>query len=116
MSNERATLIAAAGVLTGAGCPDMARAVLATLTPPAPAEDAAGWQPIETAPKDGTSVLLYTASGLIEGYWSFGEWEQCAIYCTYDGAGGPAFGCKPTHWMPLPASPAAIESIERRAE
>lgn len=63
------------------------------------------WQPIETAPKDGTPIWLYTASGQCEGYWNYGEWVQDAIYCTYDGTGGPAFECSPTHWMPLPPPP-----------
>lgn len=63
------------------------------------------WKPIETAPKDGTPIWLYTACGQCEGYWKYGEWEQDAIYCTYDGTGGPAFECNPTHWMPLPPPP-----------
>lgn len=68
-----------------------------------------GWLPIESAPKDGTAVLLYTADGVIEGYWQQDRWEQYTIYCTYDAAGGPAFNAKPTHWMPLPAAPANKE-------
>ncbi|WP_176928754.1 DUF551 domain-containing protein [Variovorax sp. YR634] len=69
------------------------------------AEIAGQWQPIETAPKDGTSILLYTSEGIIEGYWSHNDWEQSPCHATYDGCGGVAINCRPTHWMPLPAPP-----------
>lgn len=78
-----------------------------------------GWQPIETAPKDGTRIL---------GLTSFGDIEICE-YCTitnytYEEAGDGLFGRtvhvdefwsnnKPTHWMPLPAPPAAEKMGER---
>ena len=64
-----------------------------------------GWQPIETAPKDGTMVLLYgepynsAGEKIYVGQWdkdSFCFWFDC---CSY----GPE--CKATHWMPLPPPP-----------
>lgn len=61
--------------------------------------------PIESAPRDGTPIWLYTWAGQCEGYWNYGEWVQDSVYCTYDGAGGPAFQGAPTHWMPLPPPP-----------
>jgi hypothetical protein len=67
-----------------------------------------GWQPIETAPMDGTAILLFTGGGVIEGHWIYREWQQCAISCSYDGAGGPVFECVPTHWMPLPPPPGNV--------
>lgn len=62
------------------------------------------WQPIETAPKDGTFVLLFTACGCIEGFWSYGEWEQSVCAASYDMAHA-YIECRPTHWMPLPPPP-----------
>ena len=73
---------------------------------------AEGWRPIETAPRDGTPIWLYTGAGQCEGYWNYGEWVQDAVSCTYDGAGGPAFQCNPTHWMPLPLPPTSAEGVE----
>ena len=69
-----------------------------------------GWRPIETAPKDGTSILIY---GVWQGeisknpqYWdifkavhSFGEW----LVCDCDIYGATVL--KPTHWQPLPKTP-----------
>lgn len=84
-----------------------------------------GWQPIETAPKGGTWVLL--TGGTIDYGWDGGEpptmvvgqalvhhkeghtfyqfaWYDSGYYGEYEN---------PTHWMPLPppptASPAPIE-------
>lgn len=57
------------------------------------------WRPIDTAPRDGTRVLLYVpdwhfASKYQEGFWSGSYWES------FDGT-----SCAPTHWLPLPAAP-----------
>lgn len=66
---------------------------------------AAQWQPIETAPKDGTAILAYTAEGQCEVSWLHGEWLQSPCYSTYDGCGAAVLLCPPTHWMPLPPEP-----------
>lgn len=62
------------------------------------------WQPIETAPKDGTRVLLFTRwlgdgqyhcppfDDVQIGLWDRDEWELINIG-------------DPTHWMPLPSPP-----------
>lgn len=57
------------------------------------------WQPIETAPKDGTQLLL-TCVGWAEpvvAHWNAGAWDD-GDYCDY------MTGL--THWMPLPPPPA----------
>lgn len=73
------------------------------------------WQPISTAPKDGTPLLLFCAdyapaffvgswgrTDLPEGhedYWAGWSWaeEILANHCAMEP--------EPTHWMPLPATP-----------
>ena len=60
------------------------------------------WQPIETAPKDGTEILTIRSNGYIaKGVWyenPFGR-EDTVIDC----ASGKWWSV--THWMPLPAPP-----------
>lgn len=70
------------------------------------------WQPIETAPKDGRSVLL-----LMEGVAIEGRYDETATYNSPDDRWYPvqvsSHGCgccgssnePPTHWMPLPEPP-----------
>lgn len=58
------------------------------------------WHPIETAPKDGRDVLLFTPSpfnGITIGSW--GKW--IGGWGDQDGDMYP----DPTHWMPLPEPP-----------
>lgn len=72
------------------------------------------WQPIETAPKDGTQILLFDPSGTWDpdlasfsprvavGAWKdfpngHGEWRGY-----YSGLSAVE---EPTHWMPLPEPP-----------
>lgn len=66
-----------------------------------------GWQPIETAPKDGTVVLLRWSEWprmAMTGYWLEGwavedkEHGHYVLRCV-----------EPIHWMPLPAPPATSE-------
>ena len=63
-----------------------------------------GWQPIETAPKDGTGILVYCQKSLTVpvtgGYWDDHPACQCWIAGGYMQKVFP-----PTHWMPLPAPP-----------
>lgn len=61
------------------------------------------WQPIETAPKDWTRVILFAPSRMgrkvVEGNYGFnGKFR--AWFCLENG-----LACKPTHWMPLPKAP-----------
>lgn len=68
------------------------------------------WQPIETAPKDGTRVLLCDADGYIacaswDSYW---QWiERGSDYATEVWGAGEL---KPTYWQPLPAPPTGLAS------
>lgn len=63
------------------------------------------WQPIETAPRDGTRVLLYVPPyGAMCGHNSFNLFgsmdHRWHCHSCLDR------GAKPTHWMPLPPPPA----------
>lgn len=63
------------------------------------------WQPIETAPKDGTRLLLarkQRMSGeliVVSGYWNSGG----AFHMPHWSTSSNLFD--PTHWMPLPPLP-----------
>ena len=60
------------------------------------------WQPIETAPKDGTAILIYHQNA----------YAQAVAAPVIDGwflpRGGPVKN--PTHWQPLPTPPANQEA------
>jgi hypothetical protein len=78
------------------------------------------WQPIETAPKDGTAILVYGADPCVYAddygcrapyfvaYWDNSDTDEPIWrYASYDG--GYYGACyKPTHWMPLPDPPSAV--------
>ena len=62
---------------------------------------AAGWQSIETAPKDGSRILLHPAVEVADD-WSKGNWNsehKCWI------VGGSPSGVVHTAWHPLPTAP-----------
>ena len=73
------------------------------------------WQPIETAPKDGTRILAFMEGGIIETWWDdmsygnpdregMGEWD--CVRLSSHGCGCCAYtNTPPTRWMPLPAAP-----------
>jgi hypothetical protein len=84
---------------------------------PAMVEAMVGWRPIETAPKDGTYVLLFfpsrpisdTFTGIVRsGCWGYveddddsdGWYEHPEDDMTQRAGDG-----LPTHWMPLPDPP-----------
>jgi len=61
------------------------------------------WQPIETAPRDSTDILLLADDSAIEGKWDTKEKEWDIVWLEYFGCGCCA-GLPPklTHWCPLP--------------
>lgn len=68
------------------------------------------WQPIETAPKDGTTVIVFVPPGKYHsGRTVTVRWTERDIgyWHVDDGKRGPfpLRGGEPTHWMPLPEAP-----------
>jgi hypothetical protein len=76
------------------------------------------WQPIETAPKDGTRVLIVNEEGLIDAAIFIQEWTEREewvrkakdgdVYRTVREDTGywlTDIAYCPTHWMPLPKAP-----------
>ena len=59
------------------------------------------WRPIETAPKDGTEVLLNCDGYFQIGSWCYDESEPARTVW----ACGSFMLHGPTHWMPIPKPP-----------
>lgn len=61
------------------------------------------WQPIKTAPKDGTHFLCASEGWVSEVYWDADQ-KCCYAANTHstDYVDGAVW---PTHWMPLPEPP-----------
>jgi hypothetical protein len=64
------------------------------------------WQPIETAPRDGTLILGAEKNWrgellVAEMAWEDGEWQLTLQW------GDETNEAAPTHWMPRPAPPNA---------
>ena len=78
---------------------------------------AGGWQPIESAPKDGRCVLAYwnwkdddvDEHFISIAYWNGSEWEDVHNgiyeYGKWEENGSESFVHDITHWMPLPEPP-----------
>ena len=63
------------------------------------------WQPIETAPKDGTVIILFDGKSVWAGRWighSYYPWVAIDNHI-YGPRGLKAKDV--THWMPLPPPP-----------
>lgn len=89
------------------------RAKAASMTAQAPVREVPGWLPIETAPKDGSEMLLWLPAPynrMEKARW-FDLWENWQLgdfpddsdeYCGIGSA-------LPTHYMPLPSAPVQQE-------
>ena len=73
-----------------------------------------GWRPIETAPRDGQTILIwspYFSARPMTGHWSaeMNTWV-CDLVCTPDAAADLFDATNgATHWRPLPAPPAQTQ-------
>jgi len=72
------------------------------------------WEPIETAPKDGTPILLYQCvdqfdladpKGKMTDYYFSGFYNQ--RFKLWECWESDQYSHEPTHWMPLPKPPSA---------
>jgi len=69
------------------------------------------WQPIETAPKDGTSIILYEPNRkkVQIGKWDNDRWAKKPrpYWAMVSGYSDKTYErmFPPTHWQPLPPSP-----------
>ena len=71
------------------------------------------WQPISSAPKDGTRIMVYACAHnrhwFGSGYYFKGVpgdgegWIAHSFYTAPENDSSGSF--QPTHWMPLPAPP-----------
>ena len=69
------------------------------------------WQPIETAPTDGTRILAVHENGSdIQITW-FGKTSHVPLYGWCEGEDAEDIDLwRPTHWQPLPAAPTVGET------
>lgn len=70
------------------------------------------WQPIETAPKDGTVILLAHSGRVLAGYYALAqdamkvEADRKYPWEFLDPTNGTNAISNPTRWQPMPAGPA----------
>lgn len=87
---------------TGQNQPALASLIVDYCIDIAPKRESGGdWQPMETAPKDGTKIIAFAydiysnqqRAEMHTTYWSNGRWARFTTHYV------------PTHWMPLPKPP-----------
>lgn len=85
------------------------------------------WQPIKTAPKDGTSIIVYgkfagEIAGIIDGKhvgiasWQGGRGDYAGFTWRAENTDAYAAWWRPTHWMPLPEPPTITTPQRGREE
>ena len=78
-----------------------------TIIPPSGLAESAGWMPIETAPMDGTEVILFYPHLRDDGFVTAGYFHvACDDYESHWYADlGNGGASPPSHWMPPSAAP-----------
>lgn len=82
--------------------------------------DADGWQPIESAPRDGTYILVCNSHGswiakwkpvFQSGFRPSNPWASMML--NHDHIERPGRFDHPTHWRPLPAPPTQDSAMQQ---
>ena len=68
------------------------------------------WQPIETAPQDGTEILVHSFGRCFTACWNC--WPEPAWRVNAHGF----LVLEPTHWMALPSPPVSRETDREQHE
>lgn len=79
-------------------CLSTARAALS-------AAERAAWRTIDSAPKDGTVILLDWTGDVISGFWDGYHQRWCIQLADGSVWDGKAHDYQPARWRPLPAPP-----------
>lgn len=68
------------------------------------------WQQIDSAPKDGTDILVARFDDDGSDWYAVAQWwvRAWAFMSGRPGDMPALLGFVPTHWMPLPSRPAAL--------
>jgi hypothetical protein len=74
------------------------------------AKPAVEWMPIESAPKDGTEILLCTLNPVLPDI-GLCYWRDDNVMTGWTWGLGHGF-TNPTHWQPLPNPPAAYDALQ----
>jgi hypothetical protein len=85
----------------------LAIAGLATFAHEVATEPAPAWQPISTAPQDGTEFLGYKRGNLATAYRVPRDDCEMWVFGNESGAYEHWPEVRPTHWMPKPPAPGA---------
>jgi hypothetical protein len=64
-----------------------------------------GWQTIDTAPKDGTVILTWCATGSVDERPVVLAWRMVNDGRWDDDSGDSYQEYDPTHWTPIPEPP-----------
>lgn len=65
------------------------------------------WQPIETAPKDGTEILAFAHRD--RAYYGVAQWAEANEALGSVAGWFWPYATRPTHWMRLPEPPIATQ-------
>jgi hypothetical protein len=102
-NDELRALLAECKVWVSGANDSVARTILLNRITAALAEKDGGWMPIETAPRDGSEFLAYTAAAHgLPPFVSLCKWHPDAGFCTDELR-------NVTHWQPLPPLPTERE-------